>query len=352
MNTYFSTNTSTTTHMLQHSVHMASEEMKQQELIQVHQNLAPQQFQYEFPPRSLALQVSEVEEDKFNFFDESSFTSHSTTTEDLLDQYLDSLSSSSTTPDRINWDNSSFVFPDYNNVTEEEAYSSSVHPHHRDDQNTTIQSNIIVMQFTRNKPPVIVFDSTDDQSTMIDGNNTSTATLESTSHFLPLHANGITSTIMANRVHVLERRVEQERAMRMAFEKTMDDMTVLMDHQHQQLHQRLQQEVEIRESYERKMEDVMRQSERMARLVEQVQQESERQRQLLQSQLKEAVQEIAILKKRTQQQYQVRSSTMVSKTSSQAAAVVNRLSTVSRPSRAATTTVKNTTMTKKKAIAI
>lgn len=56
---------------------------------------------------------------------------------------------------------------------------------------------------------------------------------------------------------LLQKKLEQETAMRMAFEKTMEDMTILMDHQHAVLHERLEQEVKMRQAYERKMDETI-----------------------------------------------------------------------------------------------
>lgn len=64
---------------------------------------------------------------------------------------------------------------------------------------------------------------------------------------------------LQSRIYMLEKRLGEETAMRMAFEKAMEDMTILMDHQHQVLHQRVEQEVNMRQTYERKMEQVMAQ---------------------------------------------------------------------------------------------
>lgn len=60
-----------------------------------------------------------------------------------------------------------------------------------------------------------------------------------------------------SRIRQLEQRLNQETAMRVAFEKAMEDMTILMDHQHKVLHERLEQEVGLRQTYEQKMEEAL-----------------------------------------------------------------------------------------------
>ncbi|KAI8054980.1 uncharacterized protein B0P05DRAFT_291618 [Gilbertella persicaria] len=58
---------------------------------------------------------------------------------------------------------------------------------------------------------------------------------------------------MQDRLNQLEQRVRQESAMRRAFEKAMEDMTVVMDQQQKVLYDRLEQEVHLRQAYETKM---------------------------------------------------------------------------------------------------
>ncbi|KAI7898868.1 uncharacterized protein BX663DRAFT_546066 [Cokeromyces recurvatus] len=278
--------------MLHHTLFMTPKDEKQ-EIIEITQNLAPEQFQYEFPPRSLTIQVNEIKEKDFSFFDEFSFTSNST--EDLLDHYLDSISSapSTTIEDRIDWDNSSFVFPDYTT----EKVCPSLHPYQHDDD-TALSSRMVVMKISRHMQPTIVMATEEDNDGPL-----LELPLESTSVFLSTNEQPTTTTTTFNhRIHNLERQLEHEKAMRIAFEKTMEEMTVLMDHQHQVLNQRLQQEVDIRQSYEKKMEHLMdqlnRESEAVTYLVDQLKEEAE-QRKVLQVQLKDTIQEIATLKKRT-----------------------------------------------------
>ncbi|KAI8978649.1 hypothetical protein BDB01DRAFT_852371 [Pilobolus umbonatus] len=55
------------------------------------------------------------------------------------------------------------------------------------------------------------------------------------------------------RIYRLEQRVHEETGMRMAFEKAMEDMTVLIDQQQKILYDRIDQEVRMRQTYENKM---------------------------------------------------------------------------------------------------
>lgn len=131
---------------------------------------------------------------------------------------------------------------------------------------------------------------------------------------------------LQNRVCMLEKRLGEETAMRMAFEKAMEDMTILMDHQHQVLHQRVEQEVNMRQTYERKMEQVMAQVQplesrlrheskaradmesMMSRVLDQLHElkvhskEEVEQRKSLQRKLDNATEEIALIKQQKQQQ--------------------------------------------------
>ncbi|ORZ16935.1 hypothetical protein BCR42DRAFT_23406 [Absidia repens] len=60
-----------------------------------------------------------------------------------------------------------------------------------------------------------------------------------------------------SRIQYLELQLDEERAMRQAFEKAMEDMTVLMDQQQKVLYDRLEQEVAMREAYEHKMQQTV-----------------------------------------------------------------------------------------------
>ncbi|KAG1060655.1 hypothetical protein G6F42_027901 [Rhizopus arrhizus] len=61
------------------------------------------------------------------------------------------------------------------------------------------------------------------------------------------------------RLHQLEQRVRQETAMRIAFEKAMEDMTVLIDQQQKTLYDRVEQEMHMRQLYEEKMNTALAQ---------------------------------------------------------------------------------------------
>lgn len=133
---------------------------------------------------------------------------------------------------------------------------------------------------------------------------------------------------LQNRIYMLEKRLGEETAMRMAFEKAMEDMTILMDHQHQVLHQRVEQEVNMRQTYERKMEQVMTQVQplesrlrheskaradmesMMSRVLDQLHdlkvhsKEETEQRKSLQRKLDSVTEEMTLLKQQKQQQPQ------------------------------------------------
>jgi hypothetical protein len=64
---------------------------------------------------------------------------------------------------------------------------------------------------------------------------------------------------MNERLYQLEQRIREETAMRIAFEKAMEDMTVLMDQQQKVLYDRLEQEVRMRQTYEDKMNTTLTQ---------------------------------------------------------------------------------------------
>ncbi|GAN07695.1 hypothetical protein MAM1_0172c07197 [Mucor ambiguus] len=130
-----------------------------------------------------------------------------------------------------------------------------------------------------------------------------------------------------DRLHQLEQRVRQETAMRMAFEKAMEDMTVLIDQQQKVLYDRVEQEVHMRQLYEDKMNTALAQlqplearlrqevnarnkmEEMMTRVLdqmhesetsrlEQAKQDAES-RKMMQAKLDHAMEEIAIIKKQT-----------------------------------------------------
>lgn len=64
-------------------------------------------------------------------------------------------------------------------------------------------------------------------------------------------------TRMRQRLDTLEMHLEEETAMRIAFEKAMEDMTVMIDEQHKALYDRIEQEASMRQYYERKMDDTL-----------------------------------------------------------------------------------------------
>ncbi|KAI8053567.1 hypothetical protein BDF21DRAFT_371192 [Thamnidium elegans] len=141
---------------------------------------------------------------------------------------------------------------------------------------------------------------------------------------------------LQDRCYELEQRLEEETAMRIAFEKAMEDMTIVMDHQHKVLNERVEQEVDMRQAYERKMEQVINQVQplesrlrheskaradmesMMSRVLDQLhdikvqQKEEVEQRKIMQHKLDEATKEIALLKKQPSTTARVRPATATS----------------------------------------
>jgi hypothetical protein len=120
------------------------------------------------------------------------------------------------------------------------------------------------------------------------------------------------------RLAQLESRLQEETAMRIAFEKAMEDMTVLMDQQQKILYDRLEQEVHLRQVYESKINQLQpclkkevaarnKLEEMMTRVLDQMHEtETARQQQqkqdadskkLMQLKLDQALEDIALLKK-------------------------------------------------------
>ncbi|CAO3612068.1 unnamed protein product [Mucor hiemalis] len=486
------------------SLLVTEEKIQEEQMIEIAQHLAPEQFQYEFPPKSRIMAIeAEVDNDEFSYFDECSFTTTSTSTaaysnltygqddeeddtdyyhqlmsssnrssSDRLDRYFESFtnehggnifvsdnqlsplqlpsqmsytmrhireescdstgtvvlrkpsSSGYSRPssflsesehhhylgrvaeeDRINWDETSFVFPDQSSHYVHENVYRSVHPYRldsesdifrnddlasisEDDEGSRFSSNskVIVMKISKNHPPTVIhcsggsFISTTDEGyddEEFEG-DLKELPIESASVFLPLSDNEqdllmdleavrqsaavkiqslwrgyksrkqqsncslkLSNRVLAglarvndsiyrrnnnqlqDRCYELEQRLGEETAMRTAFEKAMEDMTILMDHQHKVLHERVEQEVDMRQAYERKMEQVMKQVQplearvrheakaradmesMMSRVLDQLhdikvqQKEEVEQRNSLQRKLDAAMEEISLLKKQS-----------------------------------------------------
>ncbi|KAI9356338.1 hypothetical protein BD770DRAFT_473240 [Pilaira anomala] len=126
---------------------------------------------------------------------------------------------------------------------------------------------------------------------------------------------------LQDRCYELEQRLGVETAMRITFEKAMEDMTIVMDHQHKVLNERVEQEVDMRQAYEQKMDHVLNQVQpleqrlrhetkaraemesMMSRVLDQLhdikvqQKEDAEHRKLMELKLEEATKEIALLKK-------------------------------------------------------
>lgn len=128
-----------------------------------------------------------------------------------------------------------------------------------------------------------------------------------------------------DRLVQLEQRVREETAMRMAFEKAMEDMTVLIDQQQKILYDRLEQEIHMRQVYENKFNNALDQlqplesrlrkevsarnkmEEMMTRVLDQMhdaetsrqlqQKEDAESKTLMQSKLDRALEDIATIKK-------------------------------------------------------
>lgn len=186
------------------------------------------------------------------------------------------------------------------------------------------------------------------------------------------------------RLHQLEQRVRQETAMRMAFEKAMEDMTVLIDQQQKILYDRVEQEVHMRQMYEDKMNTALAQlqplesrlrkevnarskmEEMMTRVLDQMH-ESETSRleqakqdaeskKLMQAKLDHAMEEIAIIKK---QKASTRSNSSTTASSSRPTPSTVRRptlkssspSTASSPTKASSTASSTTTTTNTKSSA-
>ncbi|KAF7726157.1 hypothetical protein EC973_009049 [Apophysomyces ossiformis] len=137
---------------------------------------------------------------------------------------------------------------------------------------------------------------------------------------------------MEERMYAFEKRLQQERKMRMAFEQAMEEMTSVIDRQQEILDQRVEQEVQMRQAYERKMQTALAQMQpleeslleevqarkdlenKMANVLSKVEemtvsqqrraQEDAEAKQILQQRLDEALKEIEALKENQQQQKQ------------------------------------------------
>ncbi|KAI8875893.1 hypothetical protein K501DRAFT_289166 [Backusella circina FSU 941] len=127
---------------------------------------------------------------------------------------------------------------------------------------------------------------------------------------------------LRHEIRVLEQRVNEETAMRIAFEKAMEDMTVLVDQQHKILHERVEQEISMRQVYESKMEHALSQIQplesrlrheakaradmesMMSRIIDQLHsvkaqaKEDAEARKSLQKKLDSTLEELSVLKKR------------------------------------------------------
>ncbi|CEI88058.1 hypothetical protein RMCBS344292_02459 [Rhizopus microsporus] len=349
--------------MLHHPTSTFQDKIQATPIIEVTQRLAPELYEYEFPPRSRIMAIESSIENDDEYFDESSFTTISTDFHDCYDPQLDNdqhqfdedddeveevddllyyinesfpnktefISDHQLSPlqlpsqyrrhdreesydstgtikqnplgpssflsaqhrqlylervpeeERINWDEHDYIFPTEDHHV---VRNTSVHPYQLDDDDNDENQN------------EGYDDNEDDYRKELP--------IESSSKFIPLDDNDfldsdtirtlaavkiqaawrgynyrrkqrlnphyrvlaglatINNTIhkqnynhLLDRIHQLEHRLNEETAMRIAFEKAMEDMTILMDHQHKVLHERLEHEVNLRKTYEQKMEDTV-----------------------------------------------------------------------------------------------
>ncbi|KAI7889053.1 uncharacterized protein EV154DRAFT_515686 [Mucor mucedo] len=281
--------------------------------------------------------------------------------------------------DRIHWDENSFIFPDQSNQFVHEKVHRSVHPYHQSDPYE--DQKVIIMKISKSQPPAIMqysnisitdegYDDNDldDQCKempiesasvflpLSDSEQEQLLDMEKTRHFAAIKIQSVwrgyfgrkhqpksslklshrvlaglarindsihcrNNNQLQDRCYELEQRLGEETAMRIAFEKAMEDMTILMDHQHKVLNERLEQEVDMRQAYERKMEQVLNQVQplesrlrheskaradmesMMSRVLDQLhdikvqQKDQAEHNHAVQRQLEEATQEIAQLKK-------------------------------------------------------
>ncbi|KAI8328195.1 hypothetical protein BC941DRAFT_445452 [Chlamydoabsidia padenii] len=97
-----------------------------------------------------------------------------------------------------------------------------------------------------------------------DSDNEKELPIESASVFLPLDTHDIiennnnhTVDLLKQQIDRLESQLREEKAMRVGFEKAMEEMVILMDQQQKMLCDRVEQEVSMRQVYEKKMEDAL-----------------------------------------------------------------------------------------------
>ncbi|KAI7870295.1 hypothetical protein BDF14DRAFT_1720991, partial [Spinellus fusiger] len=391
------------------------------EVIDVPQNLAPEQYQYEFPSRSRLEEVSRYDaiDDCFSYLDESSFTTTSTSTaacSTLLHEF--DTEDENNHSDKLLIDdgrlsplqlpaqfthNAPYSPTGNEGRTREQSYDSTmtvtqVHSDQKQESpvgpfsflsdsrsDTTSSSKVVIIKINKSNPafqrPSSLTFLSSDEGYYEDDEDYKELPIESASVFLPLseeeqsqlldhnsvrtsaaihiqsvwrgyqtrkalkNMTGIQPThrLMVNimricgtvhrqqmkkieqRLYNAEQCLREETSIRIAFEKAMEDMTVLVDQQQKGLHERLEQEVSVREAYESKFEQTFAQIQPLeSRLKKETQARCElesmmqividqvhdmkitRQRQekeeaeskrALQRQLDEAMEQIALLKK-------------------------------------------------------
>ncbi|KAI8093809.1 uncharacterized protein BX664DRAFT_249830, partial [Halteromyces radiatus] len=333
----------------------------------VPQRLEPEQYQYEFPPKShlqaLSVQLDQSLEDSLSFFDASSFTTMSSTcssrvssvlTDEFNAQEDQEFNSFLATLEQEQQANGFSLSPppvqtnlvldrqlsplqlpqqvqDMTTRLREESYDSistitqpivapssfltrsvpqeqiewhdtfddmdyhydSIHPHHRlsdvdqdipvirrpsenvlsdsssvmDDDSSQFSHDSKVIFIKLNKKnkvasPYIPKRSTtsqsdegyDDNSYIIEEDEKE---MQSDSVFLPLGRQEEDEDSLQRQIDQLQAQVREEKAMRLAFEKAMEEMVLLMDQQQKMLYDRVEQEVSMRQVYEKKMEEAL-----------------------------------------------------------------------------------------------
>ncbi|KAI9251539.1 hypothetical protein BY458DRAFT_559458 [Sporodiniella umbellata] len=255
------------------------------ELISITQNLGKEQYRFEFPTKSSldALDALDHGDDRFSFFDPHSFHS----AEHRSAQESQPMIHSSIWHETVVDDSrlSPLHLPircDTSSPQHASSLSLPVNPSHflKADQRTATpirqESARVLIQLNphRFNQPITILHSSRSTASMSDEGYDDTEEegkeLESDVRLIPIHdprrhnaARKIQACWRAHlaqqppslhaRIRALERQLEQETAMRRAFEGTVENMTVLIDQQQKILYDRLEEEVLLRQAYEAKM---------------------------------------------------------------------------------------------------
>ncbi|CAO3593575.1 unnamed protein product [Absidia cylindrospora] len=212
--------------------------------------------------------------------------------------------------DQIEWHDTFGTNPSIWQDNFNDSYDS-IHPHHRlsedqdlpiirresemvlsdsdnsmmmdDDDNSNFSAGSKVVLFKLNKKNKLAspympkrtttsYTSSSDEGYDDDYDDDKELPIESASVFLPLdhqqaildddyhHQDDTTAAILKQQqaqIDRLESQLREEKAMRTAFEKAMEEMVLLMDQQQKMLYDRVEQEVAMRQLYEKKMDDAL-----------------------------------------------------------------------------------------------